>query len=278
MGWPISEQWSGQSRCQVDRLKGKNREEEETSNWKFQKPTVSLVYLKLKVSGKTLQKGWGCWLRPHEQVNLSKSLLSVGWSSRRVGGEQKTGKVFRRCVKDQLWISHVPVGGWSTPYRHLEQSGCVSPRRNLLIVQQWTLWTEPTVVKQNYMSPTHQTNSLSWWRLHWFDTSGKLRQLLFPQVLCPSSVAWETSNRRPHNHCKACNAIGFTFASHPSWWASSRLWRCFTGLVETPHSSVEDRRWGWMCSAALGLWNTQLVAPQSHLLPQLTMLLSLKFF
>lgn len=146
-----------------------------------------------------------------------------------------------------------------------------------------SLWTEPTPVKQNHMSPTHQINSLSGWRLHWFDTSGKLRHLLFPHVLCLSSMAWEISNRRPHNHCKACNATAFTFASHPSWWASSRLWRCFTGLVEAPHNSFEDWRWGWMCSAALGLWNPiitqkqQLVAPQSHLLPQLTKFLSLKF-
>lgn len=146
-----------------------------------------------------------------------------------------------------------------------------------------SLWTEPTFVKQNYVSPTHQTHSLSWWGLHWFDTSDKLRHLFSPQVLCLRSMAWETSNRRPHNHCKACNATGFTFASHPSRWVSSSLWRCFTGLVKVPHSSAEDRTWWWMCSAALGLSNPittqkqQLAALHSHLLPQLTTFLSLKF-
>lgn len=74
--------------CQVDRLKEKNREEKETSNWKFQKPTVRLVSLKLEVSGETPQKGLCCWLHPHDQVNWSKRSVSVDWSSRCVWGEQ----------------------------------------------------------------------------------------------------------------------------------------------------------------------------------------------
>lgn len=199
------------------------------------------------------------------------------------GVGKQTGTGFRRCVKDQPWIPHVPFRSWCTPYRHLEQSVCVSPRRNLLIVQQGLSgnWTNicQAKLRLSYSPdsfPVMMEIALIW---HVWQT----KTSFYPQVLCLSSIAWETSNRRPYNHCKACNATGSTFASHPSWWASSSLWRCFTGLVKAPHSSADDRRWWWMCSAALGMSNPiitqkqQLAALHSHLLPQLTTFLSLKF-
>lgn len=201
--------------------------------------------------------------------------MCLGWANRQRKGSEDLWRTSCGSLTFSLGAGAHHTGIWS--------SLAVFPPESIYSCSKTSLWTELTVVKENYVSPTHQTHSLSWWRLHWFDTSGKLRQLLLPQVLWLSSVAWETSNRRPPNLCNACNATGFTFASYPSWWASSRLWRGFTGLVEAPYNSVEDRRGGWMCSASLGLWKSvitqkqQLGAPQSHVLPQLTMFLSLKF-